>query len=239
MNWNGTRKNQTLGGIASCRESIATVKQRGAAIEAEWLLKQVDPEENKSALVSLVVPLTSWANSLPDNERETWLLWAMGHRAEYVRSWLGYAPDWTMVPAAVSDKRENLVRLAHKGRLPSAYLIPAEPRTPDDIGPITLDNGMQVDGIKLATVTYAMLNGEWYKVYYPKSPSRSAISRAIRLYLLGILVGRPIASTNELMMYEMVGIKSWMLYGTIENGIATHASDTLFHLLVEPGVLGD
>jgi hypothetical protein len=236
MNWNGKKKNETLGNISSCRESIAAAKQRGSVSpEAEWLLKQVDPEENKAALISLVAPLTFWADALPEEVRETWLLWAMGHRTE-IREWMGYAPDWSMIPAAVSKQRKNIVRLAHMGRLPSAYLVPAEPRN-KDAGPITLDNGMSMQGIKLTTVTYVLWEEQWYKVYYPKMPSKSAISRAIRLFLLGILVNRIITSATDLMVYEMAGIKSWMLYGTLANGIARHAGDTLFHLLIEPEMI--
>ena len=238
MNWNGKHKNDILGNLASCRESIAVTKQRGSSSpEAAWLLEQVNPGDNKTALICLVAPLTQWADALPETERETWLLWAMGNRSEYIRDWMGYAPDWTMIPAAA--KRENLVRLAHVGRLPSAYLVPGEPRSKDAVGPITLDNGVPMEGIKLATVTYVMWDEQWHKVFYPKLPSKSAISRAIRLYLLGILVGRTITTTNDLMVYELTGIKSWMLYGPLVNGIAQHAGDALFHLLVEPETGGD
>jgi hypothetical protein len=52
------------------------------------------------------------------------------------------------------------------------------------------------------------------------------------LYLLGVIVGRTITTTNDLMVYEMMGIKSWLLS---ESGVAQHAGDVLFHLLVEPG----
>ena len=234
MNWNGKHKNDILGSMASCRESIAQVKQRGSSPGAEWLLEKVDPKS--TALICLVAPLTQWIDALPETERETWLLWAMGNRSEYIRDWLGYDSDWTMIPA-VCKGSEKLVCLAHVGRLPSTYLVPGEPRSKDALGPITLDNGLEMEGIKLATVTYVVWNEQWYKVHYPKLPSKSAISRAIRLYLLGILVGRTITTANDLAVYEVTGIKSWTSYDTLVNGIAQHAGDALFHLLVEPEVL--
>jgi hypothetical protein len=39
----------------------------------------------------------------------------------------------------------------------------------------------------------------------------------------------------------MGGLKSWLAYGSMgeqENGLAKHASDTLFHLLTEPEIEG-
>ena len=240
MNWNGKYKNDILGSIASCREQIATVKQRGSSSPgAAWLLNQVNPKENKADLIGLVTPLSLWIATLPRIECEEWLAWAMTNHPIEVRQWMGYAPDWTMMPAAVCKELKNIVRLGYGEKLPAAYLIPSEPRKQDAarIEQITLDNGVQMDGVKLATVTYVKWGESWYKVYYPKLPSKSAISRAIRLYLLGIIVGRTVTSMNDLMVYEMMGVKSWMLFGNLENGIAEHASDALFHLLTEP-VLG-
>jgi len=48
------------------------------------------------------------------------------------------------------------------------------------------------------------------------------------------LVGRTLTSTTDLMMYELSGIKTWTSYGGAREGIAPHAGDTFFHLLVEP-----
>ena len=237
MNWNGKHKNDVLGSLASCRETIAATKQRGmSSPEAGWLLKNAGPSENKAAIISLVASLDQWVNSLPEAERETWLIWAMTNHPIEVRQWMGYKPDWTMMPAAVCKNPRGLVRLAHKGRLPSLYLLPKEPRDCDAtyLKPVLLENGMTMTGVELATVTYVRHKGVWHKVHYPKLPSKSAVIRAIRLFLLGSLVGRTITSTTDLKMYELSGIKSWMLYGDLENGIAKHAGDALFHLLVEP-----
>ena len=237
MNWNGKHKNEIIGSITSCRENIATTKQRGSmSVAASWLLAPVDPEENVAALISLITPIDQWANSLDDRERETWLIWAMTHRPDEIRKWMGYADDWTMMPAAVVKDHEGLVRLAQPGRLPFAYLTPNSPRKQDAarVGPIRLENGVEVTGVELATVTYVLREGGWYKVHYPKMPSKSAITRAIRLYLLGVLVGRTLTSTTDLMMYELTGIKTWTSYGGAREGIAPHAGDTFFHLLVEP-----
>ena len=235
MNWNGKHKNDVLGSLASCRETIAATEQRGlSSPEAEWLLEPANYDENRTAIISLVTSLDQWADSLPDVERETWLIWAMTNHPIEVRLWMGYKPDWTMMPAAVCKGDKVPVRLAHPGRLPSVYLIPREPRDTRVVGPIILDNGMRMTGKKMATVTYVLHNSVWHKVHYPKLPSRSAVTRAARLFLLGILVGRIITSTTDLKMYELSGIKSWMLYGDLENGIAKFAGDALFHLLVEP-----
>jgi len=233
MNWNGKHKNDVLGSLSACREQIASTKWRGSSsVAASWLLAQVDPERNKGDLVGFVTALSLWAETLPREECEKWLVWAMTNHPIEVRQWMGYAEDWTMMPAAVCKAGKNVVRLAYGGMLPAVYLVPATPRNADKISTILLDNGVQMDGIKLATVTYVKWGEGWYKVYYPKPPSKSAIGRALRLYLLGVIVGRTVTTTNDLMVYEMMGIKSWLLS---ENGIAQHAGDVLFHLLVEPG----
>ena len=245
MNWNGKAKNDVLGSISSCRETIAAAKQRGSSSpEAAWLLKQVDPEENKAALISLVSSMDQWVSSLPERDKEGWLLWAMTKRPIEVRQWMGYAPDWTMLPADVSKDYKNTVRLGSSGLLPNLYLLPKEPRESDKerAGKIVLpENGLVfTTGIELSTVTYVQWEKRWYKVYYPKLPSKSAVTRAIRLFLLGVLVGRTITSTTDLIVYELIGIKSWMLYGNggeLVNGIARHAGDTLFHLLLEPELM--
>jgi len=239
MNWNGKHKNDVLGSIASCRETIATTKQRGSSSPgAAWLLERVDPEENKSALISLVSSMDQWVGSLSERDREGWLLWAMTKHP----IWMGYAPDWSMMPAAVSKDYKNVVRFTHGGGLPVVYLVPGEPRKSDAdrVGPILVGPlNWPMDGVELATMTYVQHNGLWYKVYYPKLPSKSAVTRAIRLFLLGVLVGRTITSTTDLKVYELTGIKSWMLYGNgdMVNGIARHAGDTLFHLLLEPELM--
>lgn len=235
MNWNGRQRNGVLGNIMACRETIQATKQRGSNEGGEWLLQKVDPEANSAAIISLVVPFGTWIDSLPGVELEKWLVWAMTYHAHRIRNWLGYAEDWTMMPADVCRSSEEIVRLGPKGRLPSTYLLPAEPRQ-KEAGPIVLDNGLEMIGVRLATVTYCKWNDKWYKVYYPKLPSQSAISRAVRLYLLSVILGRYIGSANDLMMYELVGLKSWLLYSTIGTGIAQHAGDTLFHLLLEPGI---
>ena len=242
MNWNGRHKNDVLGNVSSCRETIAVTKQRGSSSPgASWLLEKVDPEENRAAIISLVSSLDQWAGSLHDIEREKWLLWAMTRRPIEVLQWMGYADDWTMMPAAVSKNQKVLVRLAQPGRLPFAYLIPGEPRESDveRLGITLVHESPDLYGVELATVTYARYNSEWYKVHYPKYASKSAVTRAIRLFLLGVLVGRNITSTTDLMMYELTGIKSWMLYGNgdMVSGIARHAGDTLFHLLLEPELM--
>lgn len=239
MNWNGKKRNGVLGGVSACRESVAKTKQRGSIEGAEWLLEPVDP--NSAALISLIAPLNRWADAVPEDEREKWLVRMMIHRPIEIRQWMGYAEDWTMMPAEVCRKHEEVVRLAHTGKLPGIYLIPATPRQSDaeKVGAIKLDNGWMVNGVKLATVTYVLMEGEWYKAYSPKLPSQSAVSRAIRLYLLGILLGRTLTSTKELRAYEMGGLKMWMSYGSMgeqDNGLAKHASDTLFHLLTEPEI---
>ena len=234
MNWNGKHKNGILGSITACRETIQATKQRGmASEEAGWLLEKVNPEDNQAALISLVAPLTEWTESLPEDERQKWLVWAMTTHPVEIRQWMGYAPDWTMMPADVSRNIKEIVRLAYDGRLPHTYLLPAEPRS-KEAGPIVLDNGLQMIGVRLTTVTYVKWYDKWYKVYYPKLPSQGAISGAIRLFLLGALLGREVTSTNDLMMYELMGIKSWLLYGTIGHGVAEQAGDVLFHLLLEP-----
>ena len=243
MNWNGKHKNDVLGSISSCRETIAAAKQRGSSSpEAAWLLKLVDPEENKAALISLVASMDQWVGSLDGVEREKWLLWAMIKHPIEVRQWMGHKPDWTMMPADVSKDYKNVVRLTHWGGLPHVYLVPREPRESDKekIGTVMLESGYAMTGVRLATMTYVQYNGLWYKVYYPKLPSKSAVTRAIRLFLLGVLVGRTITSTTDLIVYELIGIKSWMLYGNggeLVNGIARHAGDTLFHLLLEPELM--
>ena len=240
MNWNGKKRNGVLGGVSACRESVAKTKRRGSIEGAEWLLEPVDP--NSAALISLIAPLNYWADAVPEDEREKWLVRMMINRPIEIRQWMGYAPDWTMMPAAVCNKHKEVVRLAQKGKLPGIYLLPATPRQSDAerVGAITLDNGWVVNGVKLATVTYVFREGEWYKAYSPKLPSDSAVSRAIRLYLLGILLGRTITSAKELKAYEMGGLKMWMSYGMgeLENGLAKHANDTLFHLLTEPEIEG-
>ena len=234
MNWNGKHKNGILGSITACRETIQATKQRGTASEgAGWLLEKVNPEDHQAALISLVAPLTEWADSLPDAEREKWLVWAMTTHPRQIRAWMGYAEDWSMMPADVCRNTKEAVRLAYDGRPPHTYLLPAEPRS-KEAGPIVLDNGLEMIGVRLATVTYVKWYDKWYKVYYPKPPSKSAVSRAIRLWLLGRLLGREITSTNDLLMYELQGVKSWLLYGTIKNGVAEQAGDVLFHLLLEP-----
>jgi hypothetical protein len=233
LNWNGKQKNGVLGDIQACRETIQATKQRGSMSDGEWLLEKVDPEENSAALISLVVPLTTWANSLPDVEKEKWLVWAITYHPHRIRQWLGYAEDWSMIPAACQGK--EIVRLGPGGRLPSLYLLPAEPRS-KEAGPVVLDNGLEMIGQRLATVTYIKWNGEWYKVFYPKLPSQSAVNRAIRLWVISVILARYVGSTNELWMYELVGIKNWLLYDVIGEGIAKHAGDTLFHLLREPEI---
>jgi len=244
MNWNGKHKNDILGSIASCRETIAAAKQRGmSSPDAAWLLERVDPEENKAALINLVVPMEQWADALPDKERNNWLIWAMVTHPIEVRQWMGYAPEWSMVPAAVQKDYARALRIMPDGCLPEVYFVPATPRQSDieKAEPITLDSGTHIkQGIKLASVTYALLPDGWYKVHYPRLPSRSAVNRAIRLFLLGVLVGRTITSTTELMVYEMHGIKSWRMQGNGEiiDGIAKRAGDTLFHLLLEPEMEG-
>lgn len=243
MNWNGHAKNNVLGNLAACKESIATTKQRGSLEGAGWLLEKVDCERNQAAVIGFVSALGYWCDSVPEIEREKWLIKMMIDRPIEIRRWMGYAEDWTMMPADVCSKREEIVRLAQSSKLPGAYLLPATPRKSDaeKVGIIKLDNGWMVHGVKLATVTYMLNKGEWYKVYYPKLPSKSAVSRAMRLYLLSIMVGRQVNTVKDLLVYEMMGIRRWMSYdGDIVNGLADHAGHTLFHLLLEPEmVLGD
>jgi hypothetical protein len=236
MNWNGKQRNGILGSIAACRETIQATRQRGSAPNGGWLLEKVDPEEHSAALISLVVPFTEWANALPDVEREKWLVWAMTKYPVEVRQWMGYSANWTMMPNAVCKRFKEVVRLGPEGRLPSVYLLPGTPKNTSMVAPIVLETGLEAVGIQLKTCTYIKWHDEWYKVYYPKLPSKTAVSRAIRLYLMGIILGRTVASTNDLTMYELTGIKNWLLYGELTSGIAEHASDTLFHLLLEPGI---
>ena len=238
MNWNGKQRNGILGSIAACRETIQATKQRASNEGGEWLLERVDPKEHSAALIGLIAPLTIWADALPEIEKEKWLVWAMIHHPIEIRQWMGYAPDWTMLPAACKRSKE-IVRLGPKGRLPNVYLLPSNaPKNANMAAPIVLETGFETVGIQLKTCTYIKWydTDEWYKVYYPKLPSKSAVSRAIRLYLMGIILGRTVTSTNDLMMYELVGIKAWLLYGALKNGIAEHATDVLFHLLLEPEI---
>jgi len=240
LNWNGKHKNGVLGHIMSCREQIATIKQRGSSSDAaSWLLEKVNPENHTAALISLVSPLTTWAENLSDEDRERWLVWAMSTHPIEVRQWMGYAEDWTMMPAEVCRNASKVVRLAHKGRLPIYYLLPAEPRAQDiEKAARTVVDGVGAMRIELATVTYMDWSGRWNKVYYPKLPSKSAVSRALRLYVLGALLGRMVTTTNDLWMYEMTAIKQWALYdGDINYGVSEPAARTLTRLVTEPGII--
>lgn len=240
MNWNGKHKNGVLGHILSCREQIATVKQRGSSSDAaSWLLEKVDPEQHTAAIISLVSPMTTWADSLSEDERECWLVWAMTTHPGEIKEWMGYAEDWTMMPAEVCKNLDKVVRLAHKGRLPIYYLLPAEPRAQDlEKAARTVVDGIGARRIELATVTYIDWGGHWNKVYYPKLPSKSAVSRAIRLYVTGVLVGRTVTSTNDLWVYELTALKNWALYdGDIARGVSEPAARTLTRLVTEPEIV--
>jgi hypothetical protein len=241
MNWNGKHKNGVLGHILSCREQIAATKKNGSSSDAaSWLLEKVNPEENTAALISLVSPMTTWAERLPDEDRERWLVWAMTTHPNEIKKWMGYAEDWTMMPAEVCRNVKDVVRLAHKGRLPIYYLLPANPR-PQDIenhAVVSVMEGIEARRIELATVKYIEWNGGWYKIHFPKLPSKSAVSRALRLYALGALVGRTITSTNDLWMYELIAIKGWALYnGDIVNGVSEPVARTLTRLVTEPEIV--
>ena len=239
MNLNGKRKNGTLGEVMACREQMATALSRSyTSDEAAWLRDKVDPEFHNAALISLLVPFSKWIDHQDVDQKEKWLVWALQNKPNEIRGWLGYGDEWTMIPV-VCKGSSKVVRLANKNGLPQLYLVPATPRNGGEAIEITLPTGHKVMGLDKKTVTYAQVQGEWYKVFPAKAPSQSAISRAIRLYLLSILVGRSLTSTKDLFVYEMSGIKSWMLYGEIvgvHETVADRAASALWHLLTEPGL---
>lgn len=237
MNLNGKKKNGTLGEVMACREQIAIALSRSyTSDEAAWLRDKVDPEFHNAALISLIVPLSQWIDHQDASQKEKWLVWALKNKPDEIRGWLGYGDDWTMIPAVCKEEKK-VVRLANKNGLPLLYLVPATPRNGGEPTEIILPTGHRVMGLEKKTVTYARIKEEWYKVLVAKVPSQSAISRAIRLYLLSILVGRTLASTKGLFVYEMSGIKTWALYGEVvgvNEAVVNRAASALWHLLTEP-----
>lgn len=238
MDLNGKARNGILGKILACQEQIAVARQTGHN-DNEWLLKRADPQENQSTLIGFITPLVGWANSLTKEQQETWLVWAMRNRRDAIHSWLGYSKDWTMMPAPCKGVK-NLVRITRKSGLPELYLIPGNPRNPEAAQQIELANGYRALGIQLKATTYIQFQEGWYRVYYPKYPSESAINRALRLYVLSALVGRTLNSTKDLWVYEMAGIKTWMLHGfthTVEDTIKDDAKYALDRLVIDPDLV--
>lgn len=237
MNMNGKKRMASLGEVMACREHIAKALSRSyISDEAAWLRDRVDPGFHNAALIGLIVPFSQWINHQHIDQKETWLVWALKQKPDEIRGWLGYGDEWTMIPA-VCKLSKKTVRLANKSGLPQLYLIPATPRNGGESTEITLPTGHRVMGLEKKTVTYAQVRGEWYKVLLAKTPSPSAISRAIRLYLLSVLVGRTLTSTKDMFVYEMLGIKSWALYGEavgVNEMVVDRAASVLWHLLIEP-----
>jgi len=237
MNMNGKKKNGALGEVMACREHIATALSRSyTSDEAAWLRDKIDPEFHNAALVSLIVPFGQWIDHQDVDQKERWLVWALKNKPDEIRGWLGYAGDWTMIPAVCKEEKK-VVRLANKNGFPLLYLVPSTPRNGVEPTEIVLATGHKVMGLEKKTVTYAQIKEEWYKVLLAKAPSQSAINRAIRLYLLSVLVGRTLTSTKDLFVYEMSGIKTWALYGEvvgIYEAVVDRAASALWHLLTEP-----
>lgn len=239
MDLNGKATNGVLGKILACREQIARARQTGHTDGNEWLLKRVTPIENQATLIGFITPLVGWAKSLTKEQREVWLVWAMRNRRDAIHSWLGYNKDWTMMPAVCKGSK-NLVRITRNSGMPELYLIPGNPRNPELATQIELANGYKALGIELRATTYVQFQEKWYRVYYPKYPSDSAVNRALRLYVLGALVGRILTSTKDLWVYEMAGIKTWALHGfthTVEDVVKDDAKYALDRLVIDPDLV--
>jgi hypothetical protein len=237
LNWNGDKRNRVIGQVVACRNQIKQKKYWAHEDGEEKKLEPVDPEENKAAVISLCTEINEWADTLTEEDRQAFLVHAFKHHPRQIRPWLGYKPDWTMMPAAVCKRHNEVVRLAHKSSLPHTYLLPGKPTNPDEAGPIVLDNGLEMVGIRKTSAHYVKWKAEWYRVYYPKLPSKSAVNRAIRLYLVGILLGRYVESITELMVYELFGVRDWILLQD-RSQMAQESASTLFHLLTEPDIIG-
>ena len=227
-----------VGDIKACREGIQRTKQRGHTSDAAaWLLEKIDVEHDQSTLISLIGPIAQWAERLTQDEKDEWLVWAFTHRQEHIRAWLGYAEDWTMLPAPVCKNLENAKRIAHKSGLPCCYLLPGLPQVKAKMNgstTITLDNGMALPGIKLRTITYVYYEDRWWKVYKPKQPSVSAVCRAVRLFILSVLAGRLVTTTKDLYKYEVMAIREWLMQGETSEIVGEVAARALYYLVTQP-----
>lgn len=235
---NGNAHNRATGKLLACREHIAVVQQRGyLSEEARWLLERIDPEQNAAALISFVTSLADWASTLENDEREKWIVWALKNQPDKAKKWMGYRPEWTMLPAPVAREYKKAHRVYNDNGMPKLYLVPGEPRDTSQKHIVTLENGDTGIGVKLATVTYLWFEQGWFKAYLPKRPSESAITRALRLFVTGVLVGRDVFTSNDLMVYEMIAIRDWALYGDgriVGERLCPEASYALRSLVAKP-----
>jgi hypothetical protein len=204
-------------------------------------LDKIDVEHDQSTLIGLIEPFAHWAKRITKEEKDTWLAWALQNRGDEIRAWLGYAEDWSMIPAPVLKDLAAAKRLTYKSGLPCCYLLRRNPRVQDKANgstTIELDNGAVLPGVKLKTITYVYYEDRWWRVYAPKLPSESAVCRALRLFVLSALTGRTINTTKAMYKYEVMAVREWLFQGVTQPEIVGEvAARALYHLVTEPEIV--
>lgn len=248
MNMNGRDTTKCLAELKAARQIIGEKRAAGHRDGAEWMLKPATGEKYLPMLQGLAMAFDDLTKQLWDKELWAWYAWAYNHMSpDLLRGRLGYDAGWSMMPAVVLEAPPAQVRRVVDARtqVPFLYLLAKDPQEKDVEIEEYVPRGLEakpmspkitLKGVQLKTVEYAVFEEGWFQVHVAQKPSRSALQRAVRLWILSTLVNREVATSKSLLAYEVLGIRKWMVGETGE--VLPTARRTLTRLVSSPKLAG-
>lgn len=144
---------------------------------------------------------------------DVWYAWV---KAEInpltLNAWFKYDKDWQMPAPVRKHKRQvesnDMTFFLEMTRTPQGQL---ETISKGTFGVVTKTAKYVMTENKGGTLT----PGVWYKLIKKPYPSKTALSRAMRLWLVSNALGRKIVSTKDLTRAEFMALRQWMYIGDV------------------------